>query len=203
MRNRGPADQTVCNPPDRVVVLRSAGNLATTQDVLDRIQQDLDTPDHESLATVEGFSRRRYTSAAWDGRRPAAFPGIVGGGCGWHCNLHPRLADPGCVGRHPARLTKIALGSMMSTAHANPSGGPPYDLAVYRTTRSPSTNFASPRTPSSLLASETSGSAHSQRRRRTAERNRFRRTGRPADHSLMLNPATGPTLPVPSTATPR
>lgn len=40
--------------PDRVFVLESAGNLATTQEVLDRIQGDLAVPsgDHESLATV-------------------------------------------------------------------------------------------------------------------------------------------------------
>ena len=35
-------------------VLQSAGNLATTQEVLDRIDRDLATPgDHESLATVD------------------------------------------------------------------------------------------------------------------------------------------------------
>ncbi len=40
--------------PDRVFVLQSAGNLATTQEVLDRIARDLDRPgDHESLATVD------------------------------------------------------------------------------------------------------------------------------------------------------
>ena len=39
--------------PDRVFVLESAGNLATTQEVLDRLDQDLRTPgDHESLLTV-------------------------------------------------------------------------------------------------------------------------------------------------------
>lgn len=43
---------------DRVVVLQSAGNLATTQEVLDRIQVDLAIteaggPAHESLATVD------------------------------------------------------------------------------------------------------------------------------------------------------
>ena len=39
--------------PDRVFVLESAGNLATTQEVLDRIDRDLAAPgDHESLATV-------------------------------------------------------------------------------------------------------------------------------------------------------
>jgi putative proteasome-type protease len=32
-----------------------------------------------------------------------------------------------------AIATKIALGSMMSTARANLSVGPPYDLAIYRT----------------------------------------------------------------------
>ena len=38
---------------DRVFVLQSAGSLATTQEVLDRIGSDLATPgDHESLATV-------------------------------------------------------------------------------------------------------------------------------------------------------
>jgi putative proteasome-type protease len=39
--------------PDRLFVLQSAGNLATTHEVLDRIDRDLNTPgDHESLATV-------------------------------------------------------------------------------------------------------------------------------------------------------
>ena len=39
--------------PDRVFVLESAGKLATTQEVLDRIDRDLRTPgEHESLTTV-------------------------------------------------------------------------------------------------------------------------------------------------------
>ena len=39
--------------PDRLFVLQSAGNLATTQEVLDRIAVDLETPgEHDSLATV-------------------------------------------------------------------------------------------------------------------------------------------------------
>ena len=43
--------------PDRVFVLQSAGNLATTQEVLDRIQQDLETPgDHASLAKPGGIA---------------------------------------------------------------------------------------------------------------------------------------------------
>jgi len=38
---------------DRVFVLQAAGSLATTHEVLDRIERDLATPgDHESLATV-------------------------------------------------------------------------------------------------------------------------------------------------------
>lgn len=43
--------------PDRVFVLQSAGNLATTQEVLDRIDRDLaiaaSDPSHESLASVD------------------------------------------------------------------------------------------------------------------------------------------------------
>jgi putative proteasome-type protease len=40
--------------PDRLFVLQSAGNLATTQEVLDRIELDLAAPgEHESLLTVE------------------------------------------------------------------------------------------------------------------------------------------------------
>jgi putative proteasome-type protease len=39
--------------PDRVFVLQSAGNLATTQEVLDRLALDLEMPgEHESLASV-------------------------------------------------------------------------------------------------------------------------------------------------------
>ena len=41
---------------DRVFVLESAGNLASTQQVLDRIEQDLANPDEESLATVTHLS---------------------------------------------------------------------------------------------------------------------------------------------------
>ncbi len=51
--------------PDRLLVLQSAGNLATTQEVLDRIAVDLETPgEHESLATCRTSSRPRSTSAA-------------------------------------------------------------------------------------------------------------------------------------------
>ena len=45
------ANCTCCAPaPDRVFVLQSAGNLATTQEVLDRIQVDLDTPGETTRA---------------------------------------------------------------------------------------------------------------------------------------------------------
>jgi putative proteasome-type protease len=42
--------------PDRVFVLESAGNLASTQQVLDRLDQDLANPDAESLASVSYLS---------------------------------------------------------------------------------------------------------------------------------------------------
>lgn len=48
---------------DRVVVLQSAGNLATTQEVIDRIGRDLDGPG-ESLATVDGL----FEAALYVGR---------------------------------------------------------------------------------------------------------------------------------------
>jgi putative proteasome-type protease len=51
--------------PDRLFVLQSAGNLATTQEVLDRIDRDLATSgDHESLATVSHL----YEAALYVGR---------------------------------------------------------------------------------------------------------------------------------------
>ncbi|MEZ5183164.1 MAG: hypothetical protein R2702_15035 [Acidimicrobiales bacterium] len=50
---------------DRLFVLQSAGNLATTQEVLDRIERDLASPDApESLATV----RHLFEAALYIGR---------------------------------------------------------------------------------------------------------------------------------------
>jgi putative proteasome-type protease len=159
---------------DRIFVLQSAGNLATTQEVLDRIQRDLQSPgDHENLATVG----RLFEAALYIGRLgrevsrnhsqalsavgadgTATF--ILGGQIsGFPADLllvypegnyirasddHPFLqigeskygkfmleiaveAEAGLIA-----ATKIALGSMMSTARANLSVGPPYDLAVYQ-----------------------------------------------------------------------
>ena len=160
--------------PDRVFVLQSAGNLATTQEVLDRIQLDLDTPgEHETLATVS----RLFEAALYIGRLgrevsqnhfqalsavgadgTATF--ILGGQIGelpadillvYPEGNYIRASDERpflqigeskygkfmlevAVEAHAdlAIATKIALGSMMSTARANLSVGPPYDLGVYR-----------------------------------------------------------------------
>ena len=61
--------------PDRFFVLESAGNLATTQEVLDRIDHDLTDPGaHESLATVgtplRGRPLRRSAEPAGRGTPP-------------------------------------------------------------------------------------------------------------------------------------
>jgi putative proteasome-type protease len=51
--------------PDRTLVIQSAGNLGTTQEVLDRIESDLNSPDgHESLRTVGHL----YEAALYLGR---------------------------------------------------------------------------------------------------------------------------------------
>jgi putative proteasome-type protease len=161
--------------PDRVFVLQSAGNLATTQEVLDRIQLDLDTPgDHETLATVsrlfeaalyigrlgrEGSQNHFQALSAVGADGTATF--ILGGQIGelpadvllvYPEGNYIRASDDRpflqigeskygkfmlevAVQAHAdlAIATKIALGSMMSTARANLSVGPPYDLAIYRT----------------------------------------------------------------------
>jgi len=160
--------------PDRVFVLESAGNLATTQEVLDRIQGDLEVPgDHESLATVahlfeaalyigrlsrEVSQRHRDGLAAVgaDGTATFILGGQVGTGSPDILLVYPEgnyirasddrpflqigetkygkfmldLAVKAHVGLRDA--TKIALGSMLSTARANLSVGPPYDVAIYR-----------------------------------------------------------------------
>ena len=160
--------------PDRVFVLESAGNLATTQEVLDRIRRDLRTPgDHESLATVRhlfeaalyvGRVGREVTAehtaalAASGSTGKATF--ILGGqiagedpdvllvypegnyirasddrpflqiGESKYGKFMLELAVEAHVDLEQA--TKIALGSMMSTARANLSVGPPYDIAILR-----------------------------------------------------------------------
>ena len=157
---------------DRIFVLQSAGNLATTQEVLDRIGVDLETAgEHESLASVEHlFEAALYVgrlgrkvglahSDALGANGSATF--ILGGQVGdappdillvYPQGNYIRASDDRpflqigeskygkflldvAILAHTDLVTstKIALGSMMSTARANLSVGPPYDSAVYRT----------------------------------------------------------------------
>jgi len=160
--------------PDRVFVVQSAGNLATTQEVLDRIDRDLSTPgDHDSLATVSHlFEAALYlgrlnrevvashsqalTGSGADGTATFILGGQIAGARSDIYLVYPegnyiRASDTRpflqigetkygkfwleFAAHAHADLeiaTKIALGSMLSTAHANLSVGPPYDLGVYR-----------------------------------------------------------------------
>jgi len=156
---------------DRVFVLQSAGSLATTHEVLDRIKADLAVPgDQESLRTVSylheaaiyiGRIGREITQRHWPALGAAATATFILGGqiAGERPDvllLYPEgnyihvsderpflqigeskygkfmleLAVHAKVDMETA--TKIALSSMISTAHANLSVGPPYDLGVYR-----------------------------------------------------------------------
>jgi putative proteasome-type protease len=136
---------------DRVFVLESAGSLATTHEVLDRIQRDLETPgEHESLATVE----RMFDVALYVGR--IVLGGQIGdappdillvypeGNCIRASEDRPFLQiGESKYGKFMLEVAvtadadlddavRIALGSMMSTARANLSVGPPYDVAIHR-----------------------------------------------------------------------
>lgn len=159
---------------DRLFVLESAGNLATTQQVLDRIRQDLQAPgDHANLATVshlfdaalyigrisrEVVAEHQEALSAIGADATATF--ILGGQVGTEppdiLMVYPegnyiRASDERPFlqigetkyGKFMLELavtadvdlitaTKIALGSMMTTAAANLSVGPPYDIGVYR-----------------------------------------------------------------------
>jgi putative proteasome-type protease len=158
---------------DRLFVLQSAGNLGTTQQVLDLIDRDLKQPgDHENLASVSHL----FEAALYIGRLSqsvvqqhrtglgavgvdvtASF--ILGGqiagerpeitlvypegnyirpsderpflqiGESKYGKFMLELAVHAKVGL--ADAVKIALSSMVSTARANLSVGPPYDLGVY------------------------------------------------------------------------
>lgn len=161
--------------PDRVFVLESAGNLATTQEVLDRIQRDLVAPpDHVTLATAEHLfeaalyvgtvsvnvaAAHRPALGAVDGTSTFILGGQIAGqppdiflvypegnyiraseerpflqiGESKYGKFMLELAVQAEVGLDQA--AKIALSSMISTAHANLSVGPPYDLAVLRPDR--------------------------------------------------------------------
>lgn len=161
--------------PDATVVVQSAGNLATTQEVLDRVRRDLRDPDAgDSLATADHLYEAalylgRVGLAVADAHRPAlqavgadgTSTFILGGQIGEEppqiylvypegnyisaSEDRPFLqigeakygkflmelateSDLGLLG-----AAKVALSSMISTARANLSVGPPYDLGIYET----------------------------------------------------------------------
>ena len=158
---------------DRVFVLESAGNLATTQEVLDRLQRDLAAPgDQESLATVDHLfeaalyvgrlsrqvadeHRAALQGSGADGTATFILGGQIAGSPPDILLVYPegnyiRASDEQPFlqigetkyGKYLLEVavthdvdaitaTKIALGSMMSTARANLSVGPPYDLGIY------------------------------------------------------------------------
>jgi putative proteasome-type protease len=160
--------------PDRIFVLESAGSLATTHEVLDRIDRDLQAEDgRESLATVgqlfeaalyvgrlskQVADEHRAALAAVGADGTATF--ILGGQiAGTRPNvllIYPEGNYVRCSDTRPflqigeakygkfmlefairahadlVTATKIGLASMISTAQANLSVGPPYDVGVYR-----------------------------------------------------------------------
>ena len=160
--------------PDRVFVLESAGNLATTQEVLDRIELDLSDPSAgESLATVDRLfeaalyvgrlnqevnkrHREALNASGSHGKATFILGGQIAGSAPDILLVYPegnyiRASDDRpflqigeskygkfmlelavTAGADLSTATKIALGSMMSTARANLSVGPPYDIGVYR-----------------------------------------------------------------------
>jgi putative proteasome-type protease len=156
---------------DRVFVLQSAGSLATTHEVLDRIETDLaEAGDHESLASVDHLheaaiylgrlsreTAQRHREALGDsatatfilsgqvrGERPDALLIYPEGNYIRVSDDRPFLQiGESKYGKFMLELAvhakvdidtaiKVALSSMISTAHANLSVGPPYDLGVYR-----------------------------------------------------------------------
>jgi putative proteasome-type protease len=158
---------------DRLFVIESAGSLATTQEVLDRMRRDLGAGDgRESLATVSHLfeaalylGRLSRTVAAEhkealagvgaDGTATFILGGHVGDDAPDILLVYPegnyiRASDERpflqigeskygkfmlelAVETHVdlAAAAKIALGSMLSTARANLSVGPPYDVGIY------------------------------------------------------------------------
>jgi putative proteasome-type protease len=161
--------------PDRTFVVQSAGNLATTQEVLDRAQRDLDDPSvPASLGTagalfeaalylgrlgveVAATHRAALSQVNADGTSTFLLSGQVGDSPPDVLLVYPEgnyirasderpflqigetkygkflleLATEAELGLEDA--AKAALGSMISTARANLSVGPPYDLGIYRT----------------------------------------------------------------------
>jgi len=160
--------------PDRFFVLESAGNLATTQEVLDRINKDLGDPAaSESLATVghlfeaalyvgrlsrevASSHRDALAQVGADGTATFLLGGEIQGGPPDILLVYPegnyiRASDDrpflqigeSKYGKFTLELgvathvnlttaAKLALTSMVTTAGANVSVGPPYDLVIYR-----------------------------------------------------------------------
>jgi putative proteasome-type protease len=159
--------------PDRTFVIQSAGNLATTQEVLDRLERDLATGAGESLATVEHLfeaalyvgrlsvevaaaHRASLQAVGADGTSTFLVSGQVGDGPHDTLLVYPegnyiRASDDrpflqigeSKYGKYLlefatthevdlALAAKVALGSMIMTARANLSVGPPYDLGIYQ-----------------------------------------------------------------------
>ena len=159
--------------PDRVFVIESAGSLATTQEVLDRVRRDLGSPAAtEDLSSVEHLfeaalylgrlsrevaaeHREALAEVGADGTATFILGGQIEGGAADILLVYPegnyiRASDErpflqigeSKYGKFMLELaveaqvdldtaTTIALGSMMSTARANLSVGPPYDGAIY------------------------------------------------------------------------
>ncbi len=166
--------QHVLRPADdRVFVIESAGSLATTQEVLDRVSRDLETGADESLATVGHlFEAALYigrlsrevaaehhdalAAVGADGTATFILGGQITGERADILLVYPegnyiRASDDlpflqigeSKYGKFLLELAvrahvdletagKVALSSMMSTARANLSVGPPYDAAIYR-----------------------------------------------------------------------
>lgn len=157
--------------PRRLFIVESAGNLATTQEVLDRIRRDLATPGlDQSLASVnylfeaalyigrlsrEVVATHRDALTGVDGTASFILGGQVEDEEPEILLVYPegnyiRASDElpflqigetkygkfllemaATLDVDAETATKIALGSMMSTARANLSVGPPYDLGLY------------------------------------------------------------------------
>jgi putative proteasome-type protease len=157
--------------PRRLFVIESAGNLATTQEVLDRIRRDLDHPSKAaSLASVKYLfeaalylgrlsrdvvAEHREAMGGVDATATFTLGGQIEGEDPEILLVYPegnyiRASDElpflqigetkygkfllemaATLDVDAETATKIALGSMMSTARANLSVGPPYDLALY------------------------------------------------------------------------
>jgi putative proteasome-type protease len=160
--------------PDRTIVIQSAGNLATTQEVVDRIDRDLADPNAmSSLATagslpdvalyvgrlsvdVANSHRAALSAVGADGTSTFLVGGQIADQPPDILLVYPegnyiRASDDRPflqIGEAKygkffleiatrahlpvAGAAKVALSSMVSTAHANLSVGPPYDLGMYR-----------------------------------------------------------------------